>query len=189
MTFYYFVNTTKNLDDIAGMTNIKNVGILSLFEAIISANGWSHKDVIMAFPENKKGHVIRYANGDFEFKYDEDFEEIIDTEIDEDETEECVNNCTYCGDILRNHIYGNICGKHIPSYALWEDSDANDKDSNYSAFYEELCERKLTMELDLDDNEDDEYNYEDDRYNYEEDRYDYDQGLGYECEGQEESCY
>jgi len=201
MTFYYFVNVTRNLDDIAGKTNIKNVGIMSLFEAIISANGWNSNDSIMAFPETDEEYdhpVMRYVNGDFEFKFkcdecdsiDEDScgcnpnNSEIDTEIDCDE--EPVDNCTYCGDILRNHAYGNICGKHVPSYALWE-TDVNDKDSNYSAFYEELSERKLAIELDeYDCGQDD---IEDDRYNYENDRYDYDQGFGYEDECFEESCY
>lgn len=29
------------------------------------------------------------------------------------------SNCNICGDILLSHIYGNVCAKHIPSYALW----------------------------------------------------------------------
>ena len=28
-------------------------------------------------------------------------------------------NCNICDDILISHIYGNVCAKHIPSYALW----------------------------------------------------------------------
>lgn len=36
----------------------------------------------------------------------------------EDEENE-KTNCNICGDILVSHIYGNVCGRHIPSYALW----------------------------------------------------------------------
>lgn len=28
-------------------------------------------------------------------------------------------HCTICGDKLTSRIYGNVCGIHIPSYALW----------------------------------------------------------------------
>ena len=186
MTFYYFVNVTKNISDIAGKTNIKNIGIISLFESVIQANNWNTKDAIMAVPENKKDDhpVIRYSNGDFEFKFrcDDDCDDSCDDSCGiEDEIKR--ENCTYCGVKLRNHIYGNICKKHVPSYALW-DNMPEDYNSNYSAFYEELSERKLAIELD-------EYDcgQDDDRYNYEDDRYEYDQGLGYEDEGCEESCY
>jgi hypothetical protein len=220
MTFYYFVNVTKNIDDIAGTTNIKNVGILSLFESVIHANNWDSKDAIMAFPEQTHDDhpVMRYENGDFEFKFkcdecdsidedscgcndDESVDGIIapnNSEIDEKELEQrekeeqeeynfCegrrLDNCTYCGDKLRNHAYGNICGKHIPSYALWDDGNDYDSDSNYSAFYEELSERKLAIELD-DCGQD--YDIEDDRYDS---RSDIDQGYGYEDEGEAECCY
>ncbi|HBS53635.1 MAG TPA: hypothetical protein DD806_06520 [Flavobacterium sp.] len=209
MTFYYFVNVTKNIDDIAGKTDIKKVGILSLFESVIHANNWDSKDAIMAFPDQNDEQydhpIMRYHNGDFEFKFkcddcdsidedscgcnDNDEGSIdgieIDTDIDsdtKDKNEEHLDNCTYCGDILRNHAYGNICGKHIPSYALWDDM-VEDSDSNYSAFYEEFCERKLAIELDEYDCGQDDY---DDRYDS---RSDIDQGYGYEDEGEAESCY
>ena len=194
MTFYYFVNVTKNISDFAGKTNIKNVGIMSLFESVIHANNWDSKDVIMAFPDQSDEQYDHPINGDFEFKFkcdecdsidedscgcnDNDVEDGIiapnNSEIDEKEQREKeeqeeyftndqrLANCTYCGDILRNHAYGNICGKHIPSYALWDNDDTvEDSDSNYSAFYEELSERKLAIELDLYDCGQDDY---DDRY-------------------------
>lgn len=221
MTFYYFVNVTKNLNDFAGKTNIKNVGIMSLFESVIHANNWDSKDAIMAFPvqsdEEYDHPIMRYHNGDFEFKFkcdecdsiDEDScgcgeneesvdgiiapNNSVDLELEEREKEEqeeydiCegrLDNCTYCGDKLRNHVYGNICGKHIPSYALWDDGNDYESDSNYSAFYEELSERKLAIELDLYDCGQD-YDIEDDRYS----RSDIDQGYGYEDEGCDECCY
>lgn len=216
MTFYYFVNVTKNIDDIAGKTDIKNVGILSLFESVIQANNWDSKDAIMAFPDQNDEQydhpIMRYHNGDFEFKFkcddcdsiDEDScgcNESVDgivapnnSEIEKeqrekeeqeeyDSNEQRLANCTSCGDKLRNHAYGNICEKHIPSYALWDNDDTvEDSDSNYSAFYEELSERKLAIELDLYDCGQDDY---DDRYDS---RSDIDQGYGYEDEGCEE-CY
>lgn len=242
MTFYYFVNVTRNLNDFAGKTDIKNVGIMSLFESVIHANNWDSKDAIMAFPEETDEQfdhpIMRYHNGDFEFKFkcdecdsidedsygcgvtpphdvesvdersdegsDEESDGIIapnNSEIDEKELEQrekeeqeeynfCegrrLDNCTYCGNVLRNHAYGNICGKHIPSYALWDNDDTvEDSDSNYSAFYEELSERKLAIELDLYDCGQD-YDIEDDRYDS---RSDIDQGYGYEDEGEAECCY
>lgn len=218
MTFYYFVNVTKNISDFAGKTNIKNVGIMSLFESVINANNWDSKDAIMAFPDQSDDNpIMRYENGDFEFKFkcdecdsiDEDscgcgeledngrfiYEsdnvdsvDLVAPEIDyesedENENEQRLDNCTYCDVKLRNHAYGNICGKHIPSYALWDNGNDYDSDSNYSAFYEELCERKLAIELDLYCGQDD-YDIEDDRY----DRSDIDQGYGYEDEGEAECC-
>jgi hypothetical protein len=138
MIFYYFVNVTKNIEDIAGATNIKNVGIISLFESVIQANNWDSKDAIMAFPEQSDKFIMRYSNGDFEFKFKcgecdliEDFCGCNDNII------EVLDNCTYCGNVLQNHAYGNICGKHIPSYALWDDSDYEDdynieEDTRYS---------------------------------------------------------
>lgn len=196
MTFYYFVNVTQNLNDVAEKTDIRNIGILSLFESVIQANNWNSNDAIMAFPENQEDDhpVIKYVNGDFEFKFkcdecdsidedscgcnkiDEDSYGCNAEEIDEDEIKH--ENCTYCGVKLRNYTYGNICGKHIPSYALWDNPE--DYNSNYSSFYEELCERKLAIELD-------EYDYGQDYGQYE--RSDIDDGYGYECEGMEESCY
>lgn len=179
MTFYYFVNVTKNLDDIAGKTNIKNRRIISLFEAIIDRNaksGWDSKDIIMAFPEND-GLIMRYQDGDFEFKFE------CDEIIKQDDDKIKKKNCTYCDDILVDYRYGNICGKHVPSYALW-DHTPEDPDS----FYEELSERKLATELDVEiDIEYYNQGYED--YNYEYDRYDYDYQYDYECDACEESCY
>jgi hypothetical protein len=209
---------------------------MSLFESVIHANNWDSKDAIMAFPDHDENDhpVMRYENGDFEFKFkcdecdsiDEDScgcgdNESVDgiiapnnSEIDEKEQREkeeqeeynfcerqqreqeeyvtnepVLDNCTYCGVKLRNHAYGNICGKHIPSYALWDNDDCDSewgRDSNYSAFYEELCERKLAIELDEYDCGQDDYDIEDDRYDS---RSDIDQGYGYEDEGEAECCY
>jgi hypothetical protein len=33
------------------------------------------------------------------------------------------DNCEICEDVLVNHVYGNVCKKHIPSYALYDDDD------------------------------------------------------------------
>lgn len=32
-------------------------------------------------------------------------------------------NCEICEEVLVNHVYGNVCKKHIPSYALYDDDD------------------------------------------------------------------
>lgn len=189
MSIYKFVNVTRNIDDVAGNTNILNIGIISLFESVVDANGWSTQDAIMAFPEKKSNPVLRYQNGDIELNTDKDFEN--------DDIEE---NCTYCGDILKDHIYGNICEKHVPSYALWDNEDklSNLKkmhldtsvsvnsftkaldDYNYDreAFYEELSERRLAIELD-------EYDCGQDYARYDS----YDDGYGYEDECEAESFY
>ena len=44
--------------------------------------------------------------------------DFISVQIDNEE-ESPQTHCTICGDTLTSHIYGNVCGKHIPSYALW----------------------------------------------------------------------
>lgn len=191
MAFYRFVNVTKNVDDYSGKTNIQNVGMLSLFESVISTNGWNEQDVIMAFPEIKENPILRYAGGDIEMKIECDecvddnhcyCQEIADDASDISVASTVKSNCNICGDHLENHDYGNVCVKHIPSYALWEggiaplrrvdeeiDMDGyltqEEYDSDRDAFYEELSERKLVNELD------------DDRYDE------------YECECIEESFY
>ena len=192
MSIYKFVNVTRNIDDVAGNTNILNIGIISLFESVVDANEWSTQDAIMAFPEKKSNPVLRYQNGDIELNTEDDFENA-DTEDDDIEEE----NCTYCGDILKDHIYGNICEKHVPSYALWDNEDKlsnlkkmnlatgvsvnsftkalNDYNYDREAFYEELSERRLAIELD-------EYDCGQDYDSY------YD-GYGYEDECEAESFY
>lgn len=40
-----------------------------------------------------------------------------DSEYEEDKKD----YCEICNDILLNHMYGNVCKKHIPSYALHDD--------------------------------------------------------------------
>ena len=192
MSIYKFVNVTRNIDDVAGNTNILNIGIISLFESVVDANEWSTQDAIMAFPEKKSNPVLRYQNGDIELNTKDDFENA-DTEDDDIEEE----NCTYCGDILKDHIYGNICEKHVPSYALWDNEDKlsnlkkmnlatgvsvnsftkalNDYNYDREAFYEELSERRLAIELD--------------EYDCGQDYDGYDDGYGYEDECEAESFY
>ena len=165
MSIYKFVNVTKNIDDVAGNTNILNIGIISLFESVIDANGWSTQDAIMAFPEKKSNPILRYQNGDIELNTDKDCDDDCDDDIEEE-------NCTYCGAILKDHMYGNICEKHVPSYALWDNEEnLNDRE----AFYEELSERRLAIELD--------------EYDCGQDDSSYDDGYGYEDECEAESFY
>ena len=199
MSIYKFVNVTKNIDDVAKNTDILNIGIISLFESVINANEWNTQDVIMAFPEKKSNPILRYQNGDIE----------LNTDCDK-------KNCTYCGDILDNDMYGNICEKHIPSYALWDNEykhryqqfsklkkmhvetsisvDAFTKaldEFGYDreAFDEELSERRLAIELDLLDYGQDDYDCEQSNYDHGQDNYDYDDGYGYEDECEAESFY
>lgn len=47
---------------------------------------------------------------------EEEFESDSEEEIEEEETPK--DYCNICNDILLTHIYGNVCKKHIPSYAL-----------------------------------------------------------------------
>lgn len=164
MSYYCFVNVTKNVDDYAGKTNIQNIGLLSLFESVIYTNEWNDKDIIMAFPEVKSNVIIIYVGGDLEMKMECDLEMECDYEA---------SNCNICDEKLLNHDYGNVCIKHIPSYALWdEDSEVEEPED-----YEELSERKLSNELDG-------YGYD-----YYEDDYGYDSYGGYQCECVEESFY
>ena len=72
-------------------------------------------------------HEIIEIDSDSDYKpeteseIEEEFEEdseIEDSEIEDSENEEPKDYCNICNDILLNHIYGNVCKKHIPSYAL-----------------------------------------------------------------------
>lgn len=199
MTFYYFVNVSKNIDDFSGKTDIRDIGIVSLFEAIADANNWDSGDIIMAFPDKNNDPTMRYQNGDLELKCglgkNDDSDDNYDNYDDDDNEIEKKENCTYCNDILEDHTYGNICKKHIPSYALYEES--YEDLSNENEYYEELSERKLPNEL---DGYNDEYNNEynetsDDEYNERSDdecRYYEDEGYGHENEGYQdetEECY
>jgi hypothetical protein len=49
---------------------------------------------------------------------------------DEDVYEE-KENCEICEEVLVNHIYGNICKKHIPSYALYDDEEIEEDMEGY----------------------------------------------------------
>lgn len=46
-------------------------------------------------------------------------------ELEDDYDSDCESeekeNCNICDARLNNHNYGNVCKKHIPSYALWDD--------------------------------------------------------------------
>jgi hypothetical protein len=54
-----------------------------------------------------------------EFEEDSETESEIEEEFEEDSSiEEPKDYCNICNDILLSHIYGNVCKKHIPSYAL-----------------------------------------------------------------------
>ena len=171
MSYYRFVNVTKNVDDYAGKTNIQNIGLLSLFESVIYTNRWNYKDIIMAFPEVKSNVIIIYVGGDLEMKMECDLEIECDYKA---------SNCNICDEKLVNHDYGNVCIKHIPSYALWDEDSKELEDSE--EFYEELSERKLANELD-------DYNQDYNNYGYGEDNYGYDAYGDYECECVEESFY
>ena len=49
--------------------------------------------------------------------------------------------CNYCGDILENNLYGNICAKHVPSYALFDDT--YDFDDIYPDLYQTYTKEEL----------------------------------------------
>lgn len=43
-----------------------------------------------------------------------------------DDVYEEKENCEICGDVLMSHVYGNVCKKHVPSYALYDDEEEVD---------------------------------------------------------------
>ena len=87
-----------------------------------------------AFYEGVYERMLAIQNEEYDYgQYDEEFEEEKD-------------NCEICNDVLLNHIYGNVCKKHIPSYALYDDDDDEE-------------------EFDDDEEEFDEDNEDDDIYN------------------------
>ena len=65
--------------------------------------------------------------------YEELYERLLAIEYDEYDCGQCseeelddeeeLENCTICNCRLENHKYGNVCVKHIPSYALWDDEE------------------------------------------------------------------
>jgi hypothetical protein len=74
--------------------------------------------------------------------------------------------CNYCGEhIFENNLYGNVCAKHIPSYALFDNEI--DQEDNYEDIYQEYTKEELR---DIE---------------YEEER----RGLGYVDECYDESFY
>jgi hypothetical protein len=172
MSYYRFKNQTKCIfDKNQDFINIQSIGILSLFDTIITANNWDSYDEIIALPRNYKHPILIYWNGNLTM----DFEEIKELEV----IEEKEINCTWCGDILKNHLYGNICGKHTPSYALWDEHDTQSDD--------EMSEYEYNKHEDLHTQPDDEMSeYE---FNDYDQLYDDYQSQGYECECYEESGY
>jgi len=69
-----------------------------------------------AFYEGVYERMLAIQNEEYDYgQYNEEFEEEKD-------------NCEICNDVLLNHIYGNVCKKHIPSYALYDDDEEDDDD-------------------------------------------------------------
>jgi hypothetical protein len=69
---------------------------------------------------------------------DEDKDEGYEDYVDEDEFEdEEKDNCEICEDVLVNNKYGNVCKKHIPSYALYDNEDYVESDVE-SEFLEDV---------------------------------------------------
>lgn len=78
----------------------------------------------------------------------------INMEINSLADDENLQYCTYCGDILKNNVYGNICGKHVPSYALWDYDDLHTQANAYDTDDTDDTEMYSKSELDeLDRNE------------------------------------
>ena len=115
MSFYFFVNVSKNIDDIAGKTDILNIGVIELFSNIIHANNWKFEDTIIGFPEKNSDPIIRYSEGDIEFKMEDnknvDLEEdentiventIVENAIGENAIELDIEFTNYCKH-FRNH--------------------------------------------------------------------------------------
>lgn len=94
-----------------------------------------------AFYEGVYERMLAIQNEEYDYgQYDEEFEE------------EEKDNCEICNDVLLNHIYGNVCKKHIPSYALYDDEEEFDDD-----------EEEFDEDNEEDDDEDNEE--DDDIYN------------------------
>jgi hypothetical protein len=79
-----------------------------------------------AFYEGVYERMLAIQNEEYDYgQYDEEFEE------------EEKDNCEICNDVLLNHIYGNVCKKHIPSYALYDDDDEEEFDDDDEEEFDE----------------------------------------------------
>ena len=76
--------------------------------------------------ENDSDNETLYeSDNDTLYENDSDNETLNDTNSENDsnsesEYENDLIYCNICSDILLNHIYGNVCKKHIPSYSLYD---------------------------------------------------------------------
>ena len=34
-------------------------------------------------------------------------------------------HCNICKEVLKSHLYKNICGEHLPSYSVWTNEECN----------------------------------------------------------------
>ena len=95
-----------------------------------------------AFYEGVYERMLAIQNEEYDYGQYEEFDEEKD-------------NCEICNDVLLNHIYGNVCKKHIPSYALYDEEEEFDDEEE-----EEY------------DDEEEEYDDEEEEYDDEEEEYD-----------------
>ena len=80
-----------------------------------------------AFYEELHERMLAIENGEYDCGQcsDSEFDEFFEEEIEEE-----LENCTICNSHLENHKYGNVCAKHIPSYALWDEDDEEYEDEH-----------------------------------------------------------
>jgi hypothetical protein len=70
-----------------------------------------------------------YDCGQCDESFEEGEEDICDESFEEGEEDICDDvyeekeNCEICEEVLVNHVYGNVCKKHIPSYALYVEEE------------------------------------------------------------------
>jgi hypothetical protein len=80
-----------------------------------------------AFYEELNERLLAIECGEYDCgQCDEDMCDWKSQESFEDEEYEEKENCEICGDVLMSHVYGNVCKKHVPSYALYDDEEEVD---------------------------------------------------------------
>ena len=80
------------------------------------------------FYEELNERLIAIEYGEYDCgQCDEDMcDWISQSSFEDDYDYEEKENCEICDEVLVNHVYGNVCKKHVPSYALYDDDEEVD---------------------------------------------------------------
>ena len=103
-----------------------------------------------AFYEELNERLLAIECGEYDCgQCDDDL--ISQESFDDEEEYEEKENCEICEEVLVSHVYGNVCKKHIPSYALYDNDDNEDNEDNEEVDMEGYLTQEDMGDTDIED--------------------------------------